>query len=184
MHYLKQTTHDYSPLLTLLHKRPFIQHFFNLGMVVCSALMIWRGLMAVTDSESPIVVVLSGSMEPGFSRGDLLLLTLYDSEPYKVGDVIVFKVEGREIPIVHRILRRHSGVGNDFFLLTKGDNNQVDDRGLYSQGQQWLERRHLMGRAKGFLPYVGMVTIIMNDYPYVKFLLIGFLGLMVLTNKE
>lgn len=35
-----------------------------------------------------------------------------------------------------------------------------------------------------FCPYVGMVTIIMNDYPYVKYLLIGILGLLVLTSKE
>jgi signal peptidase len=26
------------------------------------------------------------------------------------------------------------------------------------------------------LPHVGMVTILMNDYPYLKYLLIGVLG--------
>jgi len=31
---------------------------------------------------------------------------------------------------------------------------------------------------------LGMVTIIMNDYPYAKYLLIGCLALMVLTSKE
>lgn len=126
-------------------------------------------------------------------------------------------------------------------LLTKGDNNPVDDRGLYPPGQLWLNERHIIGRAKGyppttqlvllvcsfvclfvwllagfcsahppsgaglgwggagryahhhhhhhspacsFLPYVGMVTIVMNDYPYLKFLLIGVLGLFVLSNRE
>lgn len=34
----------------------------------------WKGLSVVTDSPSPIVVVLSGSMEPAFQRGDLLFL--------------------------------------------------------------------------------------------------------------
>lgn len=38
------------------------------GMIVTSALIIWKGLMCVTGSESPVVVVLSGSMEPGFKR--------------------------------------------------------------------------------------------------------------------
>ena len=33
-----------------------------------SALIIWKGLIVVTGSESPVVVVLSGSMEPGFKR--------------------------------------------------------------------------------------------------------------------
>jgi len=41
-----------------------------------------------------------------------------------------------------------------------------------------------MGRAIGYLPYVGMVTIIMNDYPYVKILLISVLGLFVIIGKE
>lgn len=37
-------------------------------MIVTSALIIWKGLILVTGSESPVVVVLSGSMEPGFKR--------------------------------------------------------------------------------------------------------------------
>ena len=35
-----------------------------------------------------------------------------------------------------------------------------------------------------YLPYVGMVTIIMNDYPYVKYLVIGVLALFVITGKD
>lgn len=76
-------------------------------MIVSSALMIWKGLMVVTGSESPIVVVLSGSMEPAFYRGDLLFLTNYKDEPIRVGDIIVFRIEGRDIPIVHRVLKVH-----------------------------------------------------------------------------
>ena len=41
--------------------------FFS-GMIVTSALIIWKALMCITGSESPVVVVLSGSMEPGFKR--------------------------------------------------------------------------------------------------------------------
>eukprot|EP00662_Eupelagonemidae_sp_cell21_P042925 gene42925-65144_t len=102
--------------------------------------------MFFTLSESPIVVVLSGSMEPGFRRGDLLFLSLWDTEPYAAGDVLVFKVEGRDIPIVHRVIRSHrrndDEYGKDFYLLTKGDNNAVDDKSLYADGQEWLEKRH------------------------------------------
>ena len=34
-------------------------------------------------------------------------------------------------------------------FLTKGDNNSVDDRGLYAQGQLWLEKQDVVGRARG-----------------------------------
>lgn len=35
-------------------------------------------------------------------------------------------------------------------FLTKGDNNSVDDRGLYAPGQLWLEKREVVGRARGY----------------------------------
>lgn len=54
---------------------------------------------------------------------------------------------------------------------------------LYAVGQDWLHIEHIMGRAVGYLPHVGRVTIIMNDYPAVKFLLIGVLGLLVLARS-
>jgi len=152
-------------------------------LIVCSALMIWKSLMIITGSESPIVVVLSGSMEPAFKRGDLLLLTLTD-DPIKVGDIIVFKLSGRDIPIVHRVLKLHEKSTGEVDILTKGDNNYVDDRGLYPPGQKWLNRSHIIGRAKGYLPLIGMVTIIMNDYPSLKYALIGVMGLFVLVNRE
>ena len=34
-------------------------------------------------------------------------------------------------------------------LLTKGDNNAVDDRGLYAKGQFWVKKEDVVGRAKG-----------------------------------
>lgn len=53
-------------------------------------------------------------------------------------------------------------------FLTKGDNNSVDDRGLYAPGQLWLTKNDIVGRARGVLPYVGMITIYMNEYPNFK----------------
>ena len=38
--------------------------------------------------------------------------------------------------------------------------------------------------AIGTLRYVGMVTIILNDYPALKYVLVSIMGLFVLTNKE
>ena len=41
-------------------------------------------------------------------------------------------------------------------FLTKGDNNQVDDRGLYAPGQFWLEKKDVVGRAKGYVFFPAM----------------------------
>ena len=40
------------------NKRQLTFQVLNLAMIVFSALMIWKGLMVVTKSESPVVVVL------------------------------------------------------------------------------------------------------------------------------
>ncbi|KAI1709652.1 peptidase s24-like domain-containing protein [Ditylenchus destructor] len=167
-----------------MNKRDLIYQVLNFGMIVCSALMIWKGLMVATGSESPIVVVLSGSMEPAFYRGDLLMLTNNQDDPIRAGDITVFKIEGRDIPIVHRVIKVHEKSTDDSKFLTKGDHNLVDDRGLYAPGQYWLHRKDVVGRAKGFLPYVGMVTILMNDYPKLKYAILALLGLFVLVHRE
>ena len=65
----------------------------------------WKGLSVVTDFPSPIVVVLSGSMEPAFQRGDLLFLYNRVTE-IEVGEVVVYNVRDKEIPIVHRVVRK------------------------------------------------------------------------------
>lgn len=147
-------------------------------------------------------------MEPAFYRGDLLFLTLPQA-PVEVGDICVFKLRGKEIPIVHRVLRVHTRA-NDFksrrlldrefarvndsdlplqYILTKGDNNPVDDRGIanfgvYNPGQQWIHESDVIGRVRGYLPYVGMVTIIMNEYPKLKWALLGILMLFVFFSKD
>lgn len=53
--------------------------------------MIWKSLSVVSASSSPIVVVLSGSMEPAFQRGDLLFL--WNRAPRaEIGEVVVYNV--------------------------------------------------------------------------------------------
>lgn len=77
------------------------------GLVLSTAFMMWKGLSVATDSPSPIVVVLSGSMEPAFQRGDLLFLwnrnLVQDTD---VGEIVVYNVRGKDIPIVHRVVRK------------------------------------------------------------------------------
>lgn len=45
-------------------------------------------------------------MSPAFERGDILFLTFY-KDPIVAGDITVFSLKGRDIPIVHRVLKLH-----------------------------------------------------------------------------
>jgi hypothetical protein len=152
------------------------QQIINLGMILSSALIIWKSLILFTCSESPVVVVLrwvtgvysqrlaapyrllyphlccvvmlcAHSFDHLLSIGgrqwkhgarisargyfvptqlgtilrgrraanaygtstDPLIAHLSPSQdaPYQVGDIVVFKLDGRDIPIVHRVLKVH-----------------------------------------------------------------------------
>lgn len=121
--------------------------------VIASALAMWKGLAVVTNAESPVVVVLSGSMEPAFHRGDLLLLTM-TAKPIEVGEITVYRARGTDIPIVHRVIETHySEKKHQQLLLTKGDNNSEDDLGLYN-GPRWIKREDVVGRVRGYVAAV------------------------------
>ena len=159
-------------------------------MIVCTAFTMWKALALFTESPSPVVVVLSGSMEPIFHRGDLLVLS-NRKKHVDIGDVVVYNVKGRDIPIVHRVIKQHTtkdtketGVEKQY-LLTKGDNNPTDDLELYARGQIHLDREEeIIGLVEGFMPYVGMVTIWMNEIKWIKYSVIGGLGLLAILQRE
>lgn len=163
--------------------RTLLTQFVVLGTVVSSALMMWKGLMLVTNSDSPIVVVLTGSMEPSFYRGDILFIN-WDYTPPSPGDIVVYKIPSQEIPIVHRVIALQPLDNGDYNCLTKGDNNPVNDRGLYERGQLWLSKKHILGRIRIFVPYIGIATILLNDYPKIKWLILIVMGLFVITSKD
>jgi signal peptidase len=65
--------------------------------------------------------VLSGSMEPVFKKGDLVLMQTIYKEP-QIGDIISTSIYGYREPITHRVIEI-----NNYGIRTKGDNNQAQD---------------------------------------------------------
>ena len=188
--------------------KKFIGDVIKFIAVVGSALMMWNVGKLVTNTESPIVVVLTGSMEPAFYRGDLLLVTHF-KEDLRMGDIIVFKVPNQDIPIVHRamVLQIHQKqkgqervqielldnpvdylleqpYPEEFSLLSKGDNNPVDDRGLYPRNVFWLNRKHVIGKIRAYCPYVGYLTIMLNENPPLKYTVLGLMLMSVMMSND
>ena len=71
-----------------------------------------------------VTVVLSGSMEPAISVGDILIVL--PSEQYEVGDVVVYQTQG--MSVVHRII---SMEGDE--VVTRGDANTGDDAPIHAK---------------------------------------------------
>ena len=69
-------------------------------------------------------------------------------------------------------------------LLTKGDNNGADDTDLYAKGQDYLERKDIIGSVVAFIPFVGYVTILLSEHPWLKTVMLGLMGLVVVLQRE
>jgi len=86
-------------------------------------------------------VVLSGSMEPALSTGDLLIIS--ETNDYAVGDVIVFQ-EGR-IAVTHRIINM-----TQEHVITQGDANNTPDTPI--------TREQIKGEVILAIPLVGYLV--------------------------
>ncbi|XP_065735631.1 signal peptidase complex catalytic subunit SEC11A-like [Phocoena phocoena] len=123
-----------------MNQRQLYYQVLNFGKTVSSAPVPRKGLTVITGRESPVAVVLGGSTERAFRRGGFLFLaSRVEDHPVGVEETVVFRIEGREVPIVHRVLKIHEKQNGPVMFLTKGGNSVVDARGLYKQGQHWLE---------------------------------------------
>ncbi|BBN10171.1 signal peptidase I [Marchantia polymorpha subsp. ruderalis] len=160
--------------------RKFLEEALDLGKAAGLALVIWQSLIYVTGSPTPVMVVLTGSMEPGIRAGDVLVVRAVDERPVRAGDIVVFRLEGREIPIVHRVVRVHEDrLTGEVELLTKGDANPYDDLIIYGPDLEWIRREHLVGRVVCFVPYLGKITVLLRNKS-AKFIATAALGFTML----
>lgn len=111
-------------------------------------------------------VVMSGSMEPLFSAGDVVVFQEQDS--YAVGDVVIFRRDG--VFITHRI----AGQQEDHFI-TKGDANNTED-------QQLLAPEYIEGRLVLIIPGIGAVMNFLRSP--LGILLIVVVGLLLVELPE
>lgn len=84
-------------------------------------------------------------------------------------------------------IRRLMGIRREkpLKLLTKGDNNVADDTELYAAGQGYLNRQaDIIGSVVGYIPFVGYVTILLSEHPWLKTVLLGLMGVMVVLQRE
>ena len=77
-------------------------------------------------TPTPLVVVMSGSMEPSLRPGDLLVVEGYRSRGPDVGDVVVYRSRRYGRVVVHRVVGVDESGGKNI-LLTKGDAVKLAD---------------------------------------------------------
>lgn len=139
------------------------QSLLQLLLPLAHVFMLFSLLQLVTLSQTPIVAVVSGSMEPAFQRGDLLIL--WNRSEIIIGDIPVVWFQGNPLPMVHRVIKVVHGVGDDIErqFLTKGDNNEGDDLSLYPPGRELVKRSEIVGKVVGYIPALGRPALWIMD---------------------
>ncbi len=91
-------------------------------------------LIIVLIAAQHLNVVVSGSMEPAFYRGDIVLIEKADFfgihefnvDDVEVGDVVVYDAKWFNQPVIHRVINITDINGTTMYMI-KGDNNNAPD---------------------------------------------------------
>jgi signal peptidase len=96
--------------------------------------------------------VLTGSMQPHYPPGTLVVVKPVPVERIGVGSVITYQLRSGEPTVVtHRVVAVASSVNGERVLQTKGDANAVPD-------QTWVRPVQVRGELWYALPYLGYAT--------------------------
>ncbi len=153
-------------------KKPVSRKKIIIAVVMISiaffgSFLVYFILQVSFNTESPIVVVVSGSMEPQIHKGDLLFVMGREPENIKNGtiidkdgDIIVFNAQGLWPsapiePIVHRVIDKYQ-VGDTWYFRTKGDANSIPDAAPIPESR-------VIGVVVGGIPYIGWVKIFLTE---------------------
>lgn len=129
--------------------------------VGCLAFVVPRFIDAVP------LAVLSGSMEPVYSPGDLVISKSVPPEEIAVNDVVTFQPEsGNPMLITHRVIAKSLGADGIASFTTQGDANGAADEPILPE--------QVKGKVIYSLPYLGYVTTALD--PGAKAVIAALIG--------
>lgn len=115
-------------------------------------------------------VVLSNSMEPVYTTGELLLVKSATANEIKVNDIISYKGIGNNV-ITHRVIDIDQ---NNHLFFTKGDAND-------SQDSNPVAFNRLKGIVETNIPYLGYVYGLIQTVS-TKIVLVSLVLIYIITN--
>lgn len=102
------------------------------------------------------VAIMSNSMKPIFSRGDMVIIQKIDKKDIQkltIGDIIEYRLDNHII--VHRIIEKKEK-NKKLIFKTKGDNNNAPDTKYVSEEQ-------IIGLVKFVAPKIGYPTVWLSE---------------------
>jgi signal peptidase len=111
-------------------------------------------------------VVVSGSMEPVFYRGDIVVvekanfigINEFNPEDVQVGDIVIYKANWFPEPVIHRVIDTGTAKNGTKYYVIKGDNNPVPDQEVVYP-TQITSKVIKLGNQPLFIPKIGYITL-------------------------
>lgn len=79
--------------------------------------------------------------------------------------------QGRTVHLLFSILKPYLNQHRQL-VVTKGDNNNVDDVPMYPPGRAFVTRDEIVGVVVGYVPYLGWVSIALQKAISTRYLLL------------
>ncbi|MBR2666364.1 MAG: signal peptidase I [Methanobrevibacter sp.] len=122
-------------------------------------------LIIVLIAAQHLNVVVSGSMEPAFYRGDIVMvekanffgINEFNPEEVQVGDVVVYDAAWYDQPVIHRVINITDINGTTMYVI-KGDNNDRADP-YYVKASQIQEKVVTLGDNLVVIPKIGYLSL-------------------------
>jgi signal peptidase len=149
--------------------------FFS-GLLLAAAMAVVAVVVTFRVADLHVQTVLTGSMRPTVSPGDVAVTQGVPMAALRVGDAIAFYPPGETTPVLHRI-RSLETTATGIEITTRGDANSVDD--------PWLATLHgpTAYRLVVVLPFIGWLTELQRPALLAAGLLLG-LAILLELRKE
>ena len=115
--------------------------------------------------------VLSGSMEPEFYPGDLVITKHKNKTDIQINDIVTYR-DNDGVIITHRIIEE-----TPEGYITKGDNNNVEDADI-------LTKENIIGEVKFSIPKVGYIMNFLSKPMVIAVEMFLLAGLILFLNKD
>ncbi len=102
------------------------------------------------NTPLPIAVMGSGSMDPAFYKGDLLVLR--GADDYTIGDIVAFGHSRGTIPVIHRIV----AMNEDGTYQLQGDANPGQ-----LPYEKSVQKSQIYGKVVYIIPYIGHMRLLL-----------------------
>jgi len=115
--------------------------------------------------------VLSGSMEPEFYPGDLVITKHKNKTDIQINDIVTYR-DNDGVIITHRIIEE-----TPEGYITKGDNNNVEDADI-------LTKENIIGEVKFSIPKVGYIMNLLSKPMVIAAEMFLLAGLILFLNRD